>query len=64
LINFNEKFHELGVPDNPGFSINDIGVREFVAELFRPEREAAHQREKEREQQQLQQKSNKREVSL
>jgi ribosomal protein L37AE/L43A len=26
LINFNEKFHELGVPDNPAFPTNDIGV--------------------------------------
>jgi len=55
LININEKFHELGVPDNSAFPTNDIGVSSLFG--------AAQRREKEREQQQLQQKSNKREVS-
>ena len=26
MINYNDKFHELGVPDKPAFPTNDIGV--------------------------------------
>jgi len=30
MINFNDKFRELGVPDNPAFPTNDIGVTRLM----------------------------------
>jgi len=34
MIDFNEKFRELGVPDNPAFPTNDIGVSSLFGVVY------------------------------